>query len=845
MKTKIDIKKNGIWMGVLAFLIPVGILLFSCWMGGMYPFGDRSLVYHDMQYQYADFFMWFRQVLQGEESWNYSFHAGLGGNTTALVAYYLASPLNFLLLLVPAEKIAQFFTLLIILKLALCGVTAYVYLRKLHLAENMMGVFLSVGYALMGYNILQCSNVMWLDGVIILPILALGIHKMIYEKKCGVYFFALFYAIASNWYMGYMLCIFACIYFLMETCLFYENKRFSVKETAGNIGIFAGYSILAVLGSCFLFLPQTLQMMKQGEPFDAAVLQPDMGFSYLEGFRDLYLQSDKLTQMDWIPPIFVGTLVLLLTVLFFAGRSISRYKKIVFGTFLLGFLMLLCFKPFNYLFTGLKIPNNHYFRQAFLFSFLMLVTAGYCAKALEEEKVEGAAIGKSVAVIVGVGLLFDMLQNYQPRAGVYVSCVLVLIVGGVCAFLWNQKKYRRWGAVLLLFCMTLEFSAKLLWEFEDHVESVGYYTEYNRTMEEEIEELKNTDAAFDMYRVDKTLTRSAGINQGFGNEGMSFGYSSVAQYASTDDMQMKELLMKWGYGSNNKHLPYYPVLPMDSLLGVKYIYSRNDVYKGELLKEGILGDVRLYENPYALPIAFEVDENCGEIAWSDDAFSNHEKLYSALLGYEAGLYNTPEILESNTDGASWRNWKLEVQEDGPLYLYFKYSNPDMTVHVDHSQIASVSWYNNHVIYAGEFKKGDIVEVMAANGTYMEDYGFLAATLRMENFEKAIASLKENKAEDGVREKTGMTIKYQAEEEGRLLFTIPYDKGWKVTVNNEETEAQKIAGNFMAVDIKAGENVIEFTYSTPGLLEGCMLSVIGFVGFAVCEYLRKRKMKFAG
>ena len=136
-------------------------------------------------------------------------------------------------------------------------------------------------------------------------------------------------------------------------------------------------------------------------------------------------------------------------------------------------------------------------------------------------------------------------------------------------------------------------------------------------------------------------------------------------------------------------------------------------------------------------------------------------------------------------------------------------------------------------------------MMAANGTYMEDYGFLAATLRMENFEKAIASLKENKAEDGVREKTGMTIKYQAEEEGRLLFTIPYDKGWKVTVNNEETEAQKIAGNFMAVDIKAGENVIEFTYSTPGLLEGCMLSVIGFVGFAVCEYLRKRKMKFAG
>ena len=77
-----------------------------------------------------------------------------------LVAYYLASPLNFLLLLVPAEKIAQFFTLLIILKLALCGVTAYVYLRKLHLAENMMGVFFVGGVCAHG---LQYSPVQQCD----------------------------------------------------------------------------------------------------------------------------------------------------------------------------------------------------------------------------------------------------------------------------------------------------------------------------------------------------------------------------------------------------------------------------------------------------------------------------------------------------------------------------------------------------------------------------------------------------------------------------------------------------------------------------------------------------------
>ena len=121
----------------------------------------------------------------------------------------------------------------------------------------------------------------------------------------------------------------------------------------------------------------------------------------------------------------------------------------------------------------------------------MLVTAGYCAKALEEEKVEGAAIGKSVAVIVGVGLLFDMLQNYQPRAGVYVSCVLVLIVGGVCAFLWKQKKnIADGGAVLLLFCMTWNSpqnccgNLRIMWKVSGIIQSTIHHGRGDRRAEE-------------------------------------------------------------------------------------------------------------------------------------------------------------------------------------------------------------------------------------------------------------------------------------------------------------------------------------------------------------------------
>ena len=47
----------------------------------------------------------------------------------------------------------------------------------------------------MGYNILQCSNIMWLDGVLILPLVALGIYEYTYKRKTGLYYIALFYAV--------------------------------------------------------------------------------------------------------------------------------------------------------------------------------------------------------------------------------------------------------------------------------------------------------------------------------------------------------------------------------------------------------------------------------------------------------------------------------------------------------------------------------------------------------------------------------------------------------------------------------------------------------------------------
>ena len=79
-----------------ALAIPFGILLATFALLGIYPFGDVSVMVHDMPVQYADYFGWLIQVMHGEGNLLYSNAAGLGGGMFSLFTYYLSSPFNLL-----------------------------------------------------------------------------------------------------------------------------------------------------------------------------------------------------------------------------------------------------------------------------------------------------------------------------------------------------------------------------------------------------------------------------------------------------------------------------------------------------------------------------------------------------------------------------------------------------------------------------------------------------------------------------------------------------------------------------------------------------------------------------
>ncbi|MDN6627005.1 MAG: YfhO family protein, partial [Pisciglobus halotolerans] len=203
-KTADYLKKQ--WALILSFFIPLLIMLVIHAFKGVYPFGDSSLLTIDLGQQYIDFFSYYRETLLHDPgSLFYSFAKSIGGDMISLWAYYLTSPLNLIFLLLPQSQLSLGVTIITLLKYSLSGLSMAYFLKKAFNGEGLLLVSFAISYALMGYTVVNQFNIMWLDGIILLPLVALGIEYLVFLKRGRFYTLALALALFANYYIGYMI----------------------------------------------------------------------------------------------------------------------------------------------------------------------------------------------------------------------------------------------------------------------------------------------------------------------------------------------------------------------------------------------------------------------------------------------------------------------------------------------------------------------------------------------------------------------------------------------------------------------------------------------------------------
>ena len=187
-------KKSAIESSVfysLAFLFPF-IIILSCAVAlEIAPFGNKTLMAIDAWGQYFPMLREMKRAFRSLD-FSYSFTGALGFDITAQSAYYTNSPLWYLLFLLPGELTPGQVDMMVFVRFALAGLTFSHYLSSHYGEKNSRMIFISLGYAFSGYTLSFINQFMWMDAVILLPLVLLGIENLYKGKGLVLYTVSLF-----------------------------------------------------------------------------------------------------------------------------------------------------------------------------------------------------------------------------------------------------------------------------------------------------------------------------------------------------------------------------------------------------------------------------------------------------------------------------------------------------------------------------------------------------------------------------------------------------------------------------------------------------------------------------
>ena len=270
-----DLLRQPIIKCVLAGIIPAVILLFIYIKYGVYPYEKITVMNSDLNGQYVSYLAYLKRLLEEGGSFSYSFSKTLGGDFMPILTYYLMSPFNIVLLFVSLEEIPYAVFLIIVLKTMACGITMFLFLSEKN-NYCFYNVIFSTAYALSGYMIMFQTHIMWLDGVILLPLIALGIDRIIEKKKSALYIVSLAASIIICYYTGYMSCIFAVIYFFYRLVLCdKEIKRWNRLAKFGMASACAGgISAIILFPAVYALLSTKLANTQETVAENAFLFQP-------------------------------------------------------------------------------------------------------------------------------------------------------------------------------------------------------------------------------------------------------------------------------------------------------------------------------------------------------------------------------------------------------------------------------------------------------------------------------------------------------------------------------------------------------------------------------------------
>ena len=810
---------------VAAFFVPVVVMIIIFAQRGIFPFGEESFLRTDMYHQYAPFFSEFQYKLTHGGSLLYSWDIGMGVNFSALYAYYLASPVNWLLIFCPKQFIIEFMTLLIVLKIGLSGLSFSWYLRK-HFGTRDFGVGLfGIFYALSGYMAAYSWNIMWLDCILLFPLILLGLEGLVKGKSGLMYCITLGLAILSNYYISIMICIFMVIYMIAQLILNPPSGFGAFIKTCFRFGI---YSLLAGGLAAVVLLPEVyaLQATASGN-FDF----PKTVTSYFSIFDMIARHIGNVGTeigLDHWPNIYCGVAVLMFFLLYLGSRKIAFREKTVYCSLILLFFASFSINTLNFIWHGFHFPNSLPCRQSFIYIALMLVMCYQAYMNLEETTWKHICLAFWGAVIFV--LLSEKLVDNPEQYHFSVFYVAILFIAFYAGLLYQYKK-GRWSldAILLTALTVVAIEAAV----NTAVTSVPTtsrtaYVKDNQDVQDLVWKLQpNT-----FYRVEKSDRKTK-------NDGAWMNFPSVSLFSSTANASLSDFFRVLGCESSTNAYSITGSTPLvDSLFSVLYgLYPDQQPAGSPMEQAGRKGGVWLYKNQYTLPVAFMLPKDV-EANWITDS-GNPATVQNDLCD----VLGTDHVLIHNESVTEGKKLSFTADATGDYYVYVtnkKVKEVSVTIGEHSDSFDNVD--RGYFLELGWITKGQQVNMESRN----DGNPTLQAEVWRFNPD-ALAAVYETMNANPITltswTDTSLKGTITADGAGVMYTSIPYDKGWTIQVDGLKVTPRKLFDTFLAIDLSEGEHEITMTYEPEGLrtgawITGASAAILGLI--VLGGYMGKRK-----
>lgn len=843
MEKKRRLLDRGICFYGCAFALPALCLLGICVGMGITPFGNESFLIADMQKQYVDYLSYYKTIFRGENDIFYTFGKCLGGDMIGFFTYYLMSPFNLCFLFLEDSLLPAGITLLIVAKAGLCGSTMAFYLKNRFETGNRAEIFLfSTSYAMMGYLCVNSFNIMWQDALVLFPCVLYGIEKILAGKKPYTYLAALFGVLFTNYYIGYMICI-ACVLYLGYR-LFVCGR---VDELWRKLWRFCYASLLAGGLCAASLLPTFLTLhgsLKDGKDVGAGITLPNLRpvRVFSKAFSMVHSEHEL---MNGMPVIFCGILMIALTLLFFANKSISKRERLLSGC-LLGVLMAsFCFAKADYAWHAFMEPSGYHYRYSFLFSFFAIVFSWQGFLHLKE-----GIDAKRLLITGGIFAALLLFMFRHPYEYLNVKKILpdVALFYGMLFLLWRigkEKYYRAWVLLLLLLQvgnLTLNSVYTYMKNRNTSYCSAQEYAQAVEKIRPVVESVKARDNG--VYRMENLEKRN-------NNDSMHFSYAGLTHYSSNEKNFVLEFLEKMGLNYNRLYVEYGngTTQTADSLLGVKYLLGSENTINKSYPLAWEEGELTVYRNPYALPLGFLAKEDILAVDMEEE---NPFALQNAMYGKAAGsgelilkevkqrARKTENGLEEK-QGALTRfkrineelpvrvTYELETTAKGRVYAYMTAEEIPQNAEIYVNGQFFCGYMNRSnwkILNLGEYESGERLtvtiqlsgeELWLENAYFAtEDEAALAEAFRLMEAEPVSVQRKSS---------SWLLAETKNREKRLLVFSIPYEEDWQITVDGKRSGAVKAYDTLLAIPLDAGTHRISLRYIPKGMVAGAVISTV--------------------